>query len=479
MQRSTSYRPPLPRRPQATNASGTPGRCPFLGTAADPGTSLSFPSDANHCHSTRLQVPVSTIHQENFCLSPNYENCPVFRQHNAAQQEAAFLPAAAVAVAGSDSHEENDDPWSTPADSSPAILAGLGASGAAAATARPPASPLAFPWEEPAHPDFQADMAASSARRPPRRVDARPIVIGLLLLALIPLVWWLWSTVRPGARGASDEINGAIVTLPTLMATQDAGGVAMTQIDPSATPQPVAAGDETRPATAEPSATPQATATMSDLERIAATATALFAAATPVTECAAPSWWVTYSVEAGDTIEGLAATRGIRPEELIVANCLAGPGLEPGMLLRLPPVGVIIVQPGQPTTTATATLTPTRGPVLPTRTPFPFPTPTFPVVIIISTTVPTSVPTSAPTNESPTRQPTRPPAQPTATTPGVSATATVPGVFPTSTPPVAGTIGATQTPPFGPTQTPPGTGPTVTPTPTGEAGVATQTPPAP
>lgn len=478
MQRSTSYRPPLPRRPQATNASGTPGRCPFLGTSADPGTSLSFPSDANHCHSTRLQVPVSTIHQENFCLSPNYENCPVFRQHAAAQQEAAFLPASAVAVAGADG-DEDDDPWGSSAEVAPAALAAFGASGAAVAAAKPAASPLAFPWEEPAHPDFQADMAASSARRPSRRVDARPIVVGLLLLALIPLVWWLWSTVRPGARGGSDEIDGAIVTLPTLMATQgaggvDSGGVAVTQIDPSATPQPVAAGDETRPATAEPSATPQATATMSDLERIAATATALFAAATPVTECAAPSWWVAYSVEEGDTIEGLAATRGIRPEELIVANCLAGPELEPGMLLRLPPVGVIIVQPGQLTATSTVTATATRGPVLPTRTPFPFPTPTFPVVIIIPTTAPTGAPTDAPT-----RPPTRPPAQPTATPPGASATATVPGSFPTSTPPVAGTIGATQTPPFGPTQTPPGIGPTATPTPTGEAGVPTQTPPAP
>lgn len=471
MQRSISYRPPLPRRAQTTHAPGTPDRCPLLGTTADPGTSLAFPSDANYCHSTRLPVPISTIHQESFCLSPNYENCPVFRQHNAAKQESTFLPVAAVAVAGVDD-DDDDDPWAPTADVEPVALAMSGVSGMAAATARPPASPLSFPWEEPAHPDFQADVAAATARRDARRGSTRRIWVGLLLLALIPLAWWLWTNVRPGARGASEEAGGTIVTLPTLMATSAAeasapGGAAVADAGAMATPSPVSGGEAQ--ATPLSSPTAEATATASDLERIAATATALFAAATPVTECVAPSWWVIYSVEAGDTIEGLAAMRGILPEELIVANCLAGPELQPGMLLWLPPVGVVVAQQGQTTTTATATATPPRRPVLPTRAPFPFPTPTFPVVIIIPTTAPTRTPIDeSPTYEPPTRQPTRPPVQPTATLPGVSATATVPGIFPTSTPPS-----------FGPTQTPPGFGPTATPTPTGVAGSPTQTPPAP
>ena len=61
MQQSQTYRPPLPRQSQATGASSAPDRCPYLGIAADPGTSLEFPSDAHQCHSTRLQVPISTI----------------------------------------------------------------------------------------------------------------------------------------------------------------------------------------------------------------------------------------------------------------------------------------------------------------------------------------------------------------------------------------------------------------------------------
>ncbi len=458
MQRSISYRPPLPRRVQATHAPGTPDRCPLLGTTADPGTSLSFPSDANYCHSTRLSVPISTIHQENFCLSPNYENCPVFRQHNAVKQESTFLPVAAMAVAGVDD-DNDDDPWAPTADVAPVAPAMSGASGMAAATARPPASPLSFPWEEPAHPDFQADVAAATARRDARRGSTRPIWVSLLLLALIPLAWWLWTNARPGARDASEEAGGTIVTLPTLMATSETeasapGGAAVADAGAMATPSPVAGAGGEAQATPLPLPTAEPTATASDLERIAATATALFAAATPVTECVAPSWWVTYSVEAGDTIEGLAAMRGIRPEELIVANCLAGPELQPGMLLWLPPVGVIVVRPGQATTTATVAATPPRRPVQPTRAPFPFPTPTFPVVIIIPTMAPTRTPADeSPTDEPPTRQPTRPPVQPTATLPGVSttATATVPVIFPTSTPP-----------PFGPTQTPPGVEPTVT-----------------
>ena len=82
MQRSAApYRPPLIRRPSAAgNTNGTPGRCPFLGTPADPGTSLAFPSEANHCFRSRFPIPISSIHQENYCLSLQYESCPVYRQ---------------------------------------------------------------------------------------------------------------------------------------------------------------------------------------------------------------------------------------------------------------------------------------------------------------------------------------------------------------------------------------------------------------
>lgn len=489
MQQSSAYRPPLPRRPQATGATSAPDRCPFLGTAADPGTSLAFPSDANLCHSTRLQVPISTIHQENYCLSPNFEACPVYRQHATAETSDSLLPLTAVAVAVATGDEPA--PWE-PAPI-PATTAAVPLAGAAIYSPPPmpapslsPPSRSALNWEQQEHPDFTADIAAESARRS-RRVDGRPVLIGLLLLLLIPLVWWLWTNVRPGARGAAEPVSGAVVTLPTLIATAEVpttDGAAIAAAA-SATPAASAAGQSDGATTDSASATdgspasaasPAATATPTDLENIAATATALFAAATPATECVAPAWWVAYTVEAGDTLDNLAAARGVLPEELIVANCLAGPELPVGLVIALPPVGVIVAQPGQATATATrAAATPTRVTALPTAPIFFLPTPTFPVVIIL----PTAAPTDEPATRPPTRQPTRPPDQPTMTPVGPMATATIPFVFPTTTPPAPNTPGATQTPPLSATQTPPATGPTATPTATSVSGAATHTPPAP
>ena len=228
------------------------------------------------------------------------------------------------------------------------------------APALPPPSRSALDWNQPAHPDFAADIAAETARRRTRRVDGRPVVIGLLLLLLIPLVWWLWTTVRPGARGAADPIGGSVVTLPTLAATAQVPPTANAAIAAAASPTlaaEAAAGQPEATATERPAAT----ATATDLENIAATATALFAAATPATACVAPAWWVAYTIEAGDTLESLAAARGVLPEELIVANCLAGPELPAGLVIALPPVGIIIALPGQ------ATATTTRPAVTPTR----------------------------------------------------------------------------------------------------------------
>jgi LysM repeat protein len=328
-------------------------------------------------------------------------------------------------------------------------------------------SPLLFPWEETPHPDFQADLVSSTARHRSRRVNRRPVLIALLLLALIPLAWWAWTSVRPGSRGAGEAVAGTVVTLPTLMATTRAdvpaaGGGDIASNDRPATAESGDSAGGVGALPGEASAEPTAQPTTSELENIALTATALFVNATAVTECAAPSWWVAYTVEEGDTIDALAVTRGISSEELIVANCLAGPDLVPGSMLLLPPVGVIALLP-----TAAATATPpatrvTRVPGLPTRLPIFFPTPTFPVVIILTPAPPTAEATNEPS--------TRPPARPTtAPTSAAQMTATAPN-------PLAS---VTSTPPAFMTSTPPPIGGTATPTPTGTAGVATQTPPSP
>ncbi len=85
----------------------------------------------------------------------------------------------------------------------------------------------------------------------------------------------------------------------------------------------------------------------------------MFAGVVATAECRAPEWWVAYVTMEGDTIETLATTRGILPEELIVANCLAGPDLAPGTQLLLPPVGVIVLLPGAVATLIPPTTMPT------------------------------------------------------------------------------------------------------------------------
>ncbi len=78
------YRPPLTRtRPPAMGQSKSArySACPYLGTEADPGTSLSYPTDANHCYRTRLPVPISGIHQESYCITDRYQSCPVYQQN--------------------------------------------------------------------------------------------------------------------------------------------------------------------------------------------------------------------------------------------------------------------------------------------------------------------------------------------------------------------------------------------------------------
>lgn len=460
MQSSAPFRPNPSSRQQAAAVSDAPDQCPFLGAADGPGTSHEFPSDANKCFSTRLAVPVSTIHQENYCLSSRFEGCPVYRERAKRANGAPVMPVTAIAttaaaavattaatsvaspaasVEPAASEFAHIDRGPSPAQVEPALSFEDHPLGSG--------SPLLFPWEEPAHPDFQADMVSSSHRRRSRRINMRPVIIALLLLALIPVGWWLWANARPGAGNGAPPIQGTVVTLPTLMATSGAtgnrgpvGGVALSTAEPDAVAG--AAAEATPEPTAEPTAT--------DLENIAATATALFIDATPLAGCVAPSWWVAYLVEEGDTIEALAVMRGILPEELIVANCLAGPELEPGSTLLLPPVGVIALQPQtSPTPTAAAT----RGsrPGSPTRAPIFWPTPSFPVVIILTPQTPLIEPTDQPDTRPPARPTNVPSGQPTATAPSPNSPATsTPPIFITSTPPsIDGTVTVT------PTMTPP------------------------
>jgi len=458
MQPSAPYRPPLLRRAATAGATNPPpGRCPFLGTPADPGTSLAFPSEANHCFRSRFPIPISSIHQENYCLSSQYETCPVYRQYMTEGEAAGAvaLPMAAVAVA---------EPPRRPSDGVGSAIAPSMAAGAGMALGAGRAA-TAAPFDEPVYPDFPTDPGPEPSSRPARRAsrfEGRFVLLALLLLAMLLLAGWAWQTFLDGRGRATTATQGTVVTLPTLAAgaptDAPAGNATGVAIGAAAEATATALGstvvDQPTAGAAEPTA--------AELDSVAATATAMFAGVVAPAECHAPEWWASYVTLEGDTIEALAAARGILPEELIVANCLAGPDLAPGTPLQLPPVGVIVLLPGAVATLIPPTVTP--PPSQPTRRPpLALPTATFPVVIIIPTVQPIVPEPGEPTSPAP--RPPRPPVLPTVPTipPPVSPTATPPGLAPTATPPGLGqptatppswnstpTVAATRTPPVSP-----------------------------
>ncbi len=57
----------------------------------------------------------------------------------------------------------------------------------------------------------------------------------------------------------------------------------------------------------------------------------------PPTACPPPNGWVAYVVQAGDTLEGVAARYRVSVEALSQANCLLTTSLLPGSLLYVPP----------------------------------------------------------------------------------------------------------------------------------------------
>ena len=455
MQRSAPYRPPLIRRPSAAgNANGTPGRCPFLGTPADPGTSLAFPSEANHCFRSRFPIPISSIHQENYCLSLQYESCPVYRQFMTEGEPAEPVLALGGAAVAAELSRRPADSVGSPIAPAMAVGAGMALGAGRAA----PALPLA----EPAFPDFATDPGPAPEPESRRSgVEGRTVLLGALLLALLLLAGWAWLTFLDG-RDSPTTALGTVVTLPTLAATvdgqpEDAAAVGAAA-GATATALAATAGDAA--ATAAASGEAGATA-VAEADSVAATATALFAGAVATAECHAPDWWVSYVTLEGDTVEGLAAGRGILPEELIVANCLATPELAPGTQLNLPPVGVIVLL-ASPTPIPVTPTPPVAAP--PTRRPpIVFPIATFPVIIINPTSMPLVPEPGDPPGE-PGTPGERPPAARATATPATGArpTSTPPGVIPTvvatRTPPSWATVEPSRTPPgweAEPTRTPP------------------------
>lgn len=479
-------------------------RCPFLGTANDPDTALPFASEEHRCFSAAFPVPVSATHQKKYCLTAQYGLCPVFRARKEAELAAEAASASVEVVSPSAEVAPLPAPKSRPVvikpdpvevasppvedisspalEPTPAILAipetpvtdddvqemmsasagdrvlwldpgddmltemsalfGVGRAASSSSPAPAGGSPT-LSWGDQVHPDFITNNDDYLPRQGPRSTIFRRFMVVLLSLGIVLAGWWFFSNAPAylDLRPISYPVREiAMTVLPPAGDGSDIGddddslgGLAMT-------PASIAAA----PGVAEPTATPTTEPLLTDLEQVAMTATALFSGAPLTMECAAPSTWVSYVIERGDTIESLARSRGVQRELLIVANCLAQSKLEVGRTIFLPPVSVVatatIEATSTPTPLATAVIQATRAPVFfPTTVPVQFPTAVIPIYIfptMLPTTLPTTLPTAAPppTSAPPAPAPTDVP-KPTAA-PTIEPTAPPPQL-PTDPPPEA------------------------------------------
>lgn len=88
----------------------------------------------------------------------------------------------------------------------------------------------------------------------------------------------------------------------------------------------------------------------------------------PPTDCPPPPGWVSYSVQAGDTLELLSALYGIPPEQISISNCLRSDILIPPSNLYLPPLPTATITP-TPVVIPGVTEEPTSTPARPTVRP--------------------------------------------------------------------------------------------------------------
>lgn len=53
--------------------------CPHLGRRDDPSTLFNYPSVGNYCHHVRPLAPPHEEHQAQYCLSGNFQQCPIYQ----------------------------------------------------------------------------------------------------------------------------------------------------------------------------------------------------------------------------------------------------------------------------------------------------------------------------------------------------------------------------------------------------------------
>ncbi|MCK4898616.1 MAG: LysM peptidoglycan-binding domain-containing protein, partial [Anaerolineales bacterium] len=267
--------------------------CPYLGIKDDPHTSLAYADPANYCQGVSPAEPVKLSHQGSVCLGGSFGSCPVNAGRTGYGPELRRLP--------------------------PAIR-GSGTSGA---TLRLP----------------------------------RGWLLLLLVIALVPLTFWLYSLRAPlSSSGAqSQETDGSAVLI----------GVTPSPT-PNFTPTHINASLSIDDGSTDEVPTPTASPTLTlEPELVDEPAEDQPPPKDPV-NCTHPKGWVVYIVRSGDTLFGIALSHGISTVNLKAANCLKGSSsvIRVGQRLYVP----YTQPPPKPPATQPPAPTNTPIPVIPTDT---------------------------------------------------------------------------------------------------------------
>jgi len=87
--------------PNDLPANAVSARCPYLGLHDDRFTSLAFPSNWNFCYRAKPPSSIDLSHQTEFCLEPQYVQCPVYLRTKAGPLPSPLRGSARLSNSGS------------------------------------------------------------------------------------------------------------------------------------------------------------------------------------------------------------------------------------------------------------------------------------------------------------------------------------------------------------------------------------------
>jgi hypothetical protein len=278
--------------------------CPYLGRADDRDTAFAFASPGHMCFRLEQTSPITLSHQTTYCLVENYSTCPVYRlahTMDATGGGSTRLPSQSTPLKQNAAGKSFFEQWHI----TPRMTAWL--------------EKFARPFQQWLYKTFRIDTTQNPATPLIFITLVAILVISVLFFLVVALTYLTTPVEQKNADfqatiQASNQPEIRLVTLtPTLRSAfiQKMGFAGVSQgylLVPFDTPEP------------EPS---PITIVVTPTEQPTETGETYYA-------CGAPSDWVPYIVQAGDSLTALSVEYDVALFELSSNNCL---GITDNLLL--------------------------------------------------------------------------------------------------------------------------------------------------